>query len=148
LFNVTLFFKKNETWALVGTGPEDWVKYRVSGVIGCVDPETIRVVDLGTENTQGLNRNVAIWRSANSIVISDGRTPIDISNDIKDVFDRRKAQNTQIGEGSSAFWDSYNKEYHFLFADNTYDVIERELVFSFVRHAWFEINRGVDPVGG
>lgn len=147
LFNVTLFFKKNETWALVGTGPEDWVKYRVSGVIGCVDPETIRVVDLGTENTQGLNRNVAIWRAANSIVISDGRTPIDISNDIKDVFDKRNVNSLSIHNDvpSSAFWDSNNKEYHFLFATGNSTKIDRELVFSFTKQAWFEINRGADP---
>ena len=133
LFNVTLFFKRNETWALVGTGPEDWVKYRVSGVVGCVDPETIRVVDLGIENTQSLNRNVAIWRASNSIVISDGRTPIDISKDIKDMFDKRSS--TYIGSIKTySFWDSDNKEYHWIAGD-------RELAFSFEYQKWFEIDR-------
>jgi hypothetical protein len=133
LFNVTLLFKKSETWALVGTSPEDWIQYRISGIVGCVDPDTIRVVDLGMENTQNMNRNVAVWRAANAIVISDGRTPIDISNDIKDVFDKRSS--TYIGSTvTSAFWDHDNKEYHWLAGD-------RELVFSFVKQGWFEIDR-------
>jgi hypothetical protein len=131
----------------VGTGPEDWVKYRVSSVIGCTDPETIRVIDLGTENTQGMNRNVAIWRSANSIVISDGRTPIDISNDIKDIFDKRNVNSLNIHNDvpCSAFWDSNNKEYHFLYANGNSTKINKELVFSFIKQAWFEIDRGNDP---
>jgi hypothetical protein len=133
LFNVTLFFKKNETWALVGKDPEDWVQYRVSGIVGCTDPGTIRVVDLGVENTQGMNRNVAIWRAANSIVISDGRTPIDISNDIKDVFDKLSSTYIPAG-GSTSFWDADNKEYHWL-------TTSRELVFSFVKQSWFEVDR-------
>lgn len=141
LFNVTLFFKRNETWALVGKDPEDWTRYRVSGIVGCTDPETIRVVDLGVENVQGLNRNIAIWRSADGIVISDGRTPIDISNDIKDVFDKRSSTFINNSVKSSAFWDSYNKEYHWLYADGSSTTLNKEKVFSFIKMGWFDIDR-------
>jgi hypothetical protein len=141
LFNVTLFFKNNETWALVGTGPDDWVKYRVSSVVGCPDPETIRVVDLGVEAAKDMNRNVVIWRSANCIAMSDGRTPVDISADIKDVFDKRSATYINNAVKSSSFWDADNREYHWLYADGTNTTMNKEKVFSFAKMGWYEIDR-------
>lgn len=143
LYNVTLFFKKNETWALVGSGPEDWVKYKVSGVVGCVAPHTIRIIDIGPEIAKTLNRNLVVWQGADGVYISDGRTPILISEDIKDKFDKRLSTSIYTSEvGSSrAFWDYDNKCYHWKWASGTSSTLNEEWVFDFTKGGWFEIDR-------
>ncbi|MCK4328794.1 hypothetical protein KAX02_03020 [candidate division WOR-3 bacterium] len=142
LYNVTIFFKKNETWALVGNSPEDWIKYKVSDIVGCVAPETIRVVDLGIE-TKMSNRNVVIWQGANGLYLTDGRSPILISEDIKDKFDKRLSTSINTSEitNSISFWDSDNKCYHWKWASGTSTVLNEEWVFDFNKMAWFEIDR-------
>ena len=142
LFNVTIFFKKDETWALVGNNPETWIKYKISGIAGCVAPRTIQVVDLGLE-TKMPNRNVVIWQGANGIYLSDGRSPILISEDIQNKFDKRLSTsiNTSKIANSTAFWDSANNCYHWKFASGTSTTLNEEWVFDFKKLAWFEIER-------
>lgn len=142
LFNVTIFFKKDETWALVGNDPSTWIKYKISGIAGCVASRTIQVVDLGLE-TKMPNRNVVIWQGANGIYLSDGRSPILISEDIQDKFDKRLSTsiNTSKIADSTAFWDSANNCYHWKWASGTSTTLNEEWVFDFKKLAWFEIER-------
>jgi len=146
LYNVTIFFKRNEMWALIGDDPETWIKYRISGIIGCVAPETIKVVDLEPDVVPTLSRCVVIWQGADGIYLSDGRTPTRISDDIKDIFDVRSStviNQSKIGD-STADWDGYNQEYHFYYASGSSTTLDKELVFSFRKKAWFEIDRTSD----
>lgn len=141
IFNVTLFFKKNETWALIGTGPDDWVKFRVSGTIGCVDPETIKVIDIPPQSAQSLNRNVVVWRSANGIHMSDGRSPIKLSDDIDDIFDKRKTTSINNSVSANAVWDNYYSCYHWLYASGSSTTLDKEMVLDLVKPGWFEVER-------
>jgi hypothetical protein len=131
-------------WALVGSDPESWIKYRVSAVVGCTAPETIKVIDLGPETAQTLNRNVVVWQGSDGIYISDGRSPILISKDIQDKFDKRNDVDSinlsKIGD-SQAVWDNDNKCYHWLWASGTSTTLNEEYVFDFNKQAWFNIDR-------
>jgi hypothetical protein len=143
IFNISLFFKKNETWALVGNGPENWVKYRVSDVVGCPTPETIKVIDIGPQSAQTLNRSLAVWQGSDGIYSSDGRTPIKISEDINDKFDQRATSPIYSSkvDDSVATWDSYNKCYHWLWASGTSSTLNEEYVLDFEKLGWFNIDR-------
>lgn len=142
IYYTTFFFKKDETWVLVGNNPEDWVKYKISNSIGCVAPGTIKNVDLGLESNMP-NRNVVIWQGANGVYMSDGRTPIPISTDIQDKFDKRESGsiNSDKIADSEAFWDSDNNCYHWLWASGTSTALNEEWVFDFEKMAWFEMDR-------
>jgi hypothetical protein len=142
LYNLTIFFKKNETWALVGNDPESWVKYKISDTIGCVAPGTIKNIDLGPE-TKLPNRNIVVWQGTNGVYFSDGRSPINIAKDIIDKFDKRLSTSINTSEiaNSEATWDNDNKCYHWLWASGSSTSLNEEWVFDFTKMAWFEIER-------
>jgi hypothetical protein len=117
IYNITLFFKKNETWAIIGTEQEAWQKFRVSESVGCTAHGTIVQADIGEKGFEGVNRSVAIWQGANGIYLSDGRQPLLLSADIGDRFDKRSSTviNQSKLSDSVAWWDSDNFEYHWVF---------------------------------
>lgn len=141
IYSILLVFKKNEMWALIGNNPDEWRQYRVSSSIGCVAPETIKVIELPSEKAQGVNRSsVVIFQGANGIYMTDGRPPVLISEDIGDLFDKREGNiNQSIIDESFAFPDLANREYHWSFGQN--GVIDTEYVFDYNRMRWFEIDR-------
>lgn len=144
VYNIILFFKKSETWVLVGDHPGNWIRYKISDVVGCVARETVRVVDLGEMATRyGLNRVVAIWQAADGIYLSDGRQPICISTAIQDKFDKRvtgSIYTTKIADSYSDF-DNDNKCYHWLWASGTSTTLNEEYVYDFIKQGWFNIDR-------
>ena len=144
LYNVTIFFKASSTWAIVGDDPSSWVKYRISGTVGCVAPDTIKVVDLMGIQQSPTVRNIVIWQGADGIYASDGRTPICLSNDIKDRFDKNSSNciNQSYIDASSSGWDNFNQEYHWMYCSSSSSSPDKELVYSFKKNAWFEIDRG------
>jgi hypothetical protein len=148
LYNVMMFFKRNETWALIGDNLEEWTqgKYRVSSVVGCVAPHTIQVIDIGPQQAQTLNRNVVIWQAHDGIYMSDGRSPIKISGDIDDKFDPRATGsiNTARAHQSVSFWDKYNKCYHWLWKSGSSTTCDQEWVFDFDKTGWFRVDRTTD----
>jgi hypothetical protein len=145
VYNVMIFFKQSETWALIGGSPEDWSggKYRISSTIGCVAPHTIKTIDLGPESIKGLNRNIVVWQANDGIYLSDGRSPIKISGDIDDKFDLRNSSGINSDEiaNSIAGWDSYNKCYHWCWASGSNTDLDQEWVFDFKKMGWFQILR-------
>jgi len=75
--------------------------------------------------------------------MSDGRTPMILSQDIRDKFDKRLSTsiNPDRATYSQAFWDSDNNCYHWLFASGSSTSLNKEFVFDFNKMAWFEISR-------
>ena len=148
IYNVMLFFKRSETWAIIGNDTEEWTsgKYRISSVVGCVAPHTIKVVDLGPTKVHGLNRSIVVWQTSDGIYMSDGRAPIKISHDIDDKFDQRATgciNSSEIGN-SDAFWDGNNQCYHWLWASGSNTDLDQEWVFDFKKLGWFQIDRTSD----
>ena len=141
VFNVTLFFKKNETWALIGTGPDDWAKFRVSSVVGCVDPESIKVIDMPVQTAQLPNRNIVVWRGADGVYMSDGRSPMKLSEDVDDIFDKRGSTLINNDVRSRAVWDNYYGSYHWMYAKGSATTLDKEMVLDFVKPGWYEIDR-------
>ena len=144
LYNTIVIFKKSETWAIIGNDLSNWIKYRISAVVGCVAPETIKVVDVGNiKTTEGMTHAMVIWQGADGIYLSDGRTPVLISDDIRDIFDKQSstAINSSKIADSVGFYDKENAEYHWCYAEGSSTTLNKEKVFSLRRMAWYDIDR-------
>jgi hypothetical protein len=147
LYNITLLFKFNEIWGLV-RGADGWQKYRVASTIGCNAPKTLKTVVIPplTEDKSG-NRNVAVWmKSSDGVYISDGRHPIMVSHDIRDLFDQNSSRhiNQDYGEEASAWIDQSKLEYHLVVAltDGSVTTNDAEFVLDLRRWKWYEVDRG------
>jgi hypothetical protein len=145
IYNMILFFKKNETWVLAGSDPKDWNAYRISQVVGCVAPNTLCMVNLPTEMMPGLNRNLVVWQGADGIYASDGRAPIPLHFDIENYFDKKKSECITAGylDKSYAWFDRSLLEYHWVFCSGAAaTTCNKEFVLDCRRNKWFEIDRG------
>ena len=141
IYSILVVFKKNEMWALIGNDPSDWRRYKISSSIGCVAPETIRVVELPSEGSQAVNRSsVIIFQGANGVYMTDGRPPIKITGDIDDVFDKRQSKISQTYiDRSFGFIDKENHEYHWCYGETLEN--DSEKVFDYAKMKWFDIDR-------
>jgi len=143
LYNMTVFFKERQTWALIGNGPSDWVQYQVSDKIGCVAPLTVQTAHVGFELAPGQSKNVAIWQSGIGIHLFDGREIKPLHGDIADWFDERYSYsiNRDMIDKSTSFFDEGNQEYHWCFASGAATALDKEFVFDLKRQRWFNVDR-------
>lgn len=136
VYSVLVGFKKNETWVLIGNNPDTWQTYRISSSIGCVSPETIKVIEVPAQEGSS-HSSIIVFQGADGIYMTDGRPPILISQDLN-IFDKRKSLITDI-ENSFSFIDAENQEYHWCFASSAY--ADTEYVLDYKKMRWFEIER-------
>ena len=140
--NMVTFQKWNDTYALIGNTPTDWIQYPVSDNVGCVSKRTIQSLNITIPDSQTPNKQVLLWQSYYGIHMFAGDSPVLISHDISNYFDRSKSEcitATKVWD-SSAFVDTNNQEYHWMFYSGT-AATPKELVYDFKRHKWFEIVR-------
>ena len=146
LFNMVLVFKATETWSLSWIEQIDgtiWERFRISPYIGCPAPQTLRVASVGFDNDINKTKLVAIWRGNNGIYMSNGQSPLEISEDIKDVFDQTKTTHVNLSmiANEYSFIDHYLMEYHWLWASGTNVTLDKEYVLDLRRWGWEEIDR-------
>lgn len=141
LYNMILFYKRSEFWAMIGNGPEDWILYQVHKTIGCIAPATLKIIDVIADNFIG---KIAIWQGASGIHVFDGKTTSSIHEGIKNFFDRQASDkiNFSYSHISTAEYDEFESEYHWFFASGSSTTCNREFVYNFKRQAWYEIDRG------
>lgn len=141
MYNVKLFFKKNELWSIVGNTPEKFVKRQISQKYGCVAPLTV----VSANAIIGVSpKLVIVWQGSDGIYMFDQNSIIPIHNDIRSFFDKNattKLNLSKIGD-STGFFDPERNEYHWLFATGSSTTLNNEWVFDFYRFRWFEIPRG------
>jgi len=138
VYSNLVVFKRNETWVLVGSNPETWEQYRISASIGCVAPETVKVIELPVDESKGVNRSsVILFQGADGIYLTDGRPPIMISTDLN-IFDKRESLISSIDE-SFSFVDVENQEYHWCYTKT--DHTDQEYVLDYTSMKWYEIDR-------
>ena len=146
LFNITVLFKEREMWGYVESSSE-WIKYLISPSIGCASPMTLHTVVVPpAEGQQQANRCYAVWATAEGVFISEGRHPVCVSADIRDLFDQNSTThiNQQYIENFAGYVDHNLMEYHLFLALETGTVTEldAEYVLDLKRWKWFEIDRG------
>lgn len=144
LYNMTVFFKRYQTWALIGNGPEDWTQFQASDSIGCIAPLSVQTAHVGFELAPGQSKNIVIWQSDIGIHLFDGREIKFLSDDISDWFDKRKSYSinrTKIAD-STSFFDEDNQEYHWLFASGAATTLDKEFVYDIKKQRWYEVDRG------
>lgn len=145
LYNITMLFKDTEIWGLVFS--DGWRKYRIAETVGCPAPMTLNTCIIPpTEGQQAqANRSFAIWCSADGVYTSDGRHPVCVSWDIRDLFNQNATThiNQSYIESFSAFIDKNAMEYHLLVALTTGVVttLDAEYVLDLRQWKWFKVDR-------
>jgi len=147
LYNVVVFCKKNETWALTGNSPDDWVQHQVSGAVGCVAGKTMVSAYADVEGT-GVLSNIALWQGAHGIYLFDGASLMRVSDDIQNLFDTRdvKAISQSKIADSAAFFDPNTQEYHWLFSVSG-TALDTEYVYDVRRKKWYRTSRTTGTCG-
>lgn len=142
--NIKVFFKNFETWIVIGTNPNNYNQYQSSDSIGCVAPNTLKTINVGSDVVQGTNRYVLIFQSSFGIHLFDGKTFYLISGDIENLWDVNASTkiNPSMINKSSGFFDYKNNEYHFLCATGSNTTLNKEYVYDFIRQKWYEVDRG------
>ena len=148
LYTITLIFKEKETWALTYDS-QGWHKYPVSELIGCNAPKTLKTVVIPpvAEDKSG-NRNLAIWMNTGGVYVSDGRHPILVSHDIRDLFDQTSAThiNLSYAQNAAAWVDQEKLEYHLVFATTAGAVTANDVEWTLdlKRWKWWKASRGTN----
>lgn len=145
LFNINMLFKDSEIWGLVFNGT-NWTKYRISSAVGGPYPMTLDTVIIPPIKDQSAaNRNIAIWMSSDGVYISEGRHPINVSHDIRDLFDQTSAVHINQSYGKSFYGkvDKAKLEYHIFIAvtSGAVTTLDDEWVLDVKRWKWFHIDR-------
>ena len=144
--NTWVVCKKNETWILSGDDPTKWVKFRLSGKIGCIAPLSMKAVNLSSKDVsqQQVSTNAVIWVSATGVRLFIDGSILAIDEDISDLFDPSYPTYLGVNTISSitAFYDDLQSEYHMVIPG------VMELVWDALRKKWFTINRGGSPLYG
>ncbi len=147
IFNFCLVFKAAETWLLSwieeATGTI-WERFRISPYIGCPAPLTLKTASVAFDKNTSQTKLIGVWRGNNGIYISDSHTPLEVSGDIRDVFDQTKPVHVNLAmiAYETGFMDHQLNEYHWLWASNSNTDLDKHYVLSFREWRWFEIDPG------
>jgi hypothetical protein len=149
LYEVTLFFKRDKIYGLIGSDSEDFTQYLINDSVGLTAPLTLKTTTVQLKN---ISKPIAIWQGADGIYLFDNSSVILISEDIANFFDDNESASRRLHasyiDDSVAFIDHDNHEYHWLFADgNSTGLLNREFVFDYILLKWYEIDRGVGDTG-
>uniref|UniRef100_A0A6H1ZJN0 Uncharacterized protein n=1 Tax=viral metagenome TaxID=1070528 RepID=A0A6H1ZJN0_9ZZZZ len=137
VYNNLVIFKNNETYLLIGDGPEDFQVHSISENIGCPAPYSLTTAELGYEMIPGeLQRNVAIWLSSTGPYMFDGSVMLPIRG-IDKYFDQNDDDYVGINSLIDAFawYDTGHSEWNLRVSDYWF-------VYDFVRKRWYLKNVG------
>lgn len=139
VFATWVALKKDETYLLIGDGPEDFKIYPISYNIGCPAPLTLATAEVGFELAQDVIRNVAIWLSASGPVMFDGAVLSPIPG-IDKYFDPAESVSVDFDniDAASGWYDSVYREYNLLIPSGSGQSTNNVwLVYDLVKKKWF-----------
>ena len=143
VYAMLLVLKRNETYILVGTTPDDFIIYDVAKTVGCVAPLSLATAEVGLDLGNGLTRNVAIWLSHSGPVMFDGAilTPIP---GIRSYFDPNDGKyiDFDLVEKAVGWVDPNYKEYNLLIPSGSATLNNVWLVYDLIRRKWFRKTTG------
>ena len=147
IYNIVLMFKAKETWILQwnqSSSGVSWSRFCISPNIGCPAPRTLCTASVIFEKNLMQAKSVAIWRAHDGIYISNGQSPLKVSEDIKDVFDPNSTTkvNTSMVANEYSFIDEHRLEYHWCWASGSSTTLDKEYVLDLNTWQWFTIDRG------
>lgn len=144
--------KAKETYRIIGDGPSNWVRQKLSSNIGCVAPRSMAVCEI-SEVAQEVKRNVAVWMTSWGVVMSDGANIIPISDDIKMYWDQKDSRAIPLARMSAShgWYDPNLRTYKLLIVSGAGQVYRNiELEYSFRTKEWTKIYRengtGANPI--
>lgn len=141
IYNLGVFCKRNETYSLNGSGPDDFEGFTISNKVGCPAPLTMDTAELGYAMEEGGGgRNVAIWLSYSGPVIFDGAVIVPIGQQVENYFDSTKTEciNFDAIENARGWVESDNLEYNLAIPSGAAQTTPNVwLCFDLTRRRWF-----------
>ena len=138
IFVTWVALKKNETYLLTGSGPEDFSIKPISYNVGCPAPLTLATAEIGYDMAQDVTRNIAIWLSSNGVVVFDGAV-INFIKGIDKYFDTSDPDciNYSAIENSRGWFDPKYREYNLLIPTGGSTTCDEWLAYSLIHKKWF-----------
>ena len=143
LYEAVVICKANETWMIMPNSTSGWNQFLVDGGKGCSAAGTMKRVAIGSADAPDSAKNIVIWQGASAIHMFDGKSVVDISDDISDIFDKTKSYciNASMISQSESFFDDKN-HYHWLYASGSSTTLDKEMVLDTEKMKWYSISRG------
>lgn len=140
MYNIKLFFKPHEVWAITGSSIEYYKQDQVLRHDGCTAAATVNST---TMEFEGTSKPIVMWQGAEGIYMFDGSSVSSIHDDIANLFDKKSSDklNTSMISASSAYIDTEKYEYHWMCATGSATSLNREFVYDIRLARWFEIDR-------
>jgi hypothetical protein len=151
-YNEAIVFKRRETWMMEGDGPQTFGTLLLDPYLGCIAPETAKVVRTWVTTSEGRKdfRYAVFFQSYDGVYGCDGIKCWKVSGDIQNYFDPAESEAIKLGsrDDSSAFFDPLLNEYHlFIWSGSTPTLYE--FVYNTELERWAgPWVRGVDCVCG
>jgi len=147
-----LVTKANETYRVVGDGPDNWITTKMSGNVGCVAPLSMVVAEVA-DISQDTKRHVAIWQTSNGVFMCDGSAIIPISQDIANYWDANSSDYIPASrqDDSVGWYDPDLQSYKLLVSSGSGQATHNvELEYSLKYQEWTKIYRengsGANPL--
>lgn len=144
--------KANETYRVLGSGPESWTVDQVSNNTGCIAPLSMAVSEI-SDISADTRRHVVIWQSDSGVVMFDGAAIIPISSDIRNYWDPHSDDfiPTDRQDDSVGWYDSNLGVYKLLISSGAGQTTHNiELEYSLKYQEWTKVYRenadGANPL--
>jgi hypothetical protein len=117
-YNEAIVFKRTEVWMMEGDSPENFGTLLLDNTVGCVAPETVKLVRMWIQNPDGnwQYQHVILFQSLDGIYGCDGIKCFKVSEDIDNYFDPSESESIKDGylSDSRSWYDNLRSEYHFI----------------------------------
>lgn len=139
IFSTFVILKNNEVWLLKGDGPLDYELFPISFRVGCPAPYTLTTAEVGFEVGEQVERNVAMWISAQGPVLFDGAI-IHPLEGVEKYFDPNETGSVNFTYLSSAqsWFDSTYNEWNILLPTGSTAALDLWLVYDVRKKRWFQ----------
>ncbi len=138
-YNEAIVFKRTEVWMMEGDSPENFGTLLLDNTVGCVAPETIKLVRMWVQNPDGnwQYQHVIIFQALDGIYGVDGIKVFRVSEDIENYFDPSEAECIKDGylDDSRSWYDTFRSEYHFIFWSGSTPTL-KEFVLNTEHKRW------------
>jgi hypothetical protein len=138
-YNEAIVFKRTEVWMMEGDSPENFGTLLLDNTVGCVAPETVKLVRMWIQNPDGNTQyqHVIVFQALDGIYGVDGIKVFKLSEDIENYFDPSEAEVIKDGylSDSRSWYDNLRSEYHYIFWSGATPTI-KEFVLSTELKRW------------
>jgi len=135
-----------------GDSPENFGTLLIDETVGCVAPETVKLVRMWTQNPDGAMQfqHVVMFQALDGMYGCDGLKVFKLSEDIDNYFDPSETESIKDGylDDSRSWYDNLRSEYHYIFWSGATPTLKEFVLNTEVRRWSGPWPRAVDILCG